>query len=284
MASAVLRSAPLVQVPPPARRRPSRSEVCLHPRALFELWGPAVEAAATRTARRFRLTDDQAEDLRSELWVKVSARQGRLLRHFRGQASIETYLTSVAHNLLLDQRIRDWGRWRPSVVARQHGPLGIELDRLIRRDGFTMSEAEQWFLAAYPETDRSWLRELCQRLKARSRRTFVAAECVDHYQSDPAVDLQAEAEAARERRRALAALRRALDGLAPADRQLLIHRYCHGISLATLAEQTAQAAKPLYRHCEQLLRDLRRAIERDGVTRAAVTGWIGMPLEAEASR
>ena len=283
MASPALKVPPVFRVAMPvaAPRRQARTPVCPHPQALHELCAGAVDAAILRTARRFRLSADEAADLRSELWLKISARQGRLVRRFRGQASIETYLASVAHNLLLDQRNHLWGRWRPCLAARQHGRLGVLIDRLIRRDGLTEAEAESWLRAAYPHADLSVLPSLCEQLRVKPRRTFVDAEFIDDYRSQRPVDLRAQTDAARGRQFALRQLRRALQSLSPADRLLLVRRYAHGATVASLAEDGSRPAKPIYRRCEQLLRAVRHTLERGGVTRESIHAWIGASNDHE---
>lgn len=270
-ASSVERVTPAVLVP----RRQVQTRVSPHPQALYDLCAEAVDLAISRTARRFQLSTDDAAELRSELWLKITAGQGRLIRRFRAQATLETYLTSVAHHLLLDLRNRSWGRWRPCIAARQQGPLAVLFDRLIRRDGMTQEEAECWFRTAYPGSDWSGLASLREQLPQRPRRTFVGDQAIDQCRSAPPVDLRAHAEAAGDRRRTLVLLKRALRSLPPADRRLLIRRYGDGATVSSLADHGLGDAKPLYRRCERLLRTLRQALEHGGVTRESVVGWIG---------
>ncbi|MDP2319709.1 MAG: hypothetical protein Q8O42_10265 [Acidobacteriota bacterium] len=272
----------LTAVNPPHRQQ-APTRVSPHPHELHRLCAEAVDRAIARTARRFRLSSDDAAELRSELWLKIAAGQGRLIRRFRAQATLETYLTSVAHHLLLDQRNRSWGRWRPCIAARNLGATGVLFDRLVRRDGMTLDQAEYWIRTAHPESDWSGLANLHEQLPQRPRRTFVPAEFVDQHRSEPPVDLQARAEAARDRRRTLILLKRALRSLAPADQRLLIRRYVDGVTVSALADDGVGDAKPLYRRCERLLRTVRQALERGGVTRGSVDAWIGVPLDPECA-
>ncbi len=265
----------------PIHRRQAPTQVSLHPHALHDYCAEAVDRAISRTARRFRLTADDAAELRSELWLKITVGQGRLIRRFRSHSTLDTYLTSVAHHLLLDLRNHSWGRWRPCIAARQHGPIGVLFDRMIRRDGMTQDEAECWVRTAYPESDWSGLATLRQQLPPRSRRTFVCAESVDQHRSVPPVDLQAQAEAARDRRRTLVLLRQALRSLPPSDQRLLIRRYAAGATVSSLADDGLGEAKPLYRRCERLLRTVRQALEQGGITRESVGRWIGVANDHE---
>lgn len=283
MASAALKASSVERLSPavPVRRRQGPTQVSPHPHALHDLCAEAVDRAISHTARRFRLNTEDAAELRSELWLKIAVGQGRLIRRFRAQSTLETYLTSVAHHLLLDLRNRSWGRWRPCIAALQHGPRGVLFDRMIRRDGMTQDEAECWFRTAYPESDWSGLASLREQLPQRPRRTFVCAESVDQHRSEPPVDLQAHAEAARDRRRTLVLLRQALRTLPPADQRLLIRRYAAGETVSSLADAGLGEAKPLYRRCERLLRTVRDALEQGGVTRESVVAWIGVANDHE---
>lgn len=269
-------------VNPPYRQRVA-TPVSPHPHALHQLCAEAVDRAIARTARRFRLTSGDAAELQSELWLKISAGQGRIIRRFRAQATLETYLTSVAHHLLIDLRNRAWGRWRPCIAARQFGASGVLFDRLIRRDGMTLDQAERWFRTAHPESDWSGLAGLHEQLPKRPRRTFVAAELADQQCFEPPVDLTARAEAADDRRRALLLLKRALRSLPPADQNLLIRRYVDGATVSALANDGLGDAKPLYRRCERLLRSVRHELERGGVTRESVDAWIGAARDHESA-
>lgn len=277
MASAALRVSSAEPVTPavPVLQPKVQPRVSPHPHALHDLCADAVERALARTTRRFRLSADDADELRSELWLKIAAGQGRLIRRFRAQATLETYLTSIAHHLLLDLRNRSWGRWRPCSAARQQGPHGVLFDRMIRRDGMTQDEAECWFRTAHPESDWSGLARLREQLPQRPRRTFVAADAVDQYCSAPPFDCRAHTDAAGDRRRTQALLRQALRSLSAADRRLLLRRYAQGATVSSLAGAGLGEAKPLYRRCERLLRILRQALEREGVTRESVDAWIG---------
>lgn len=267
----------------PTHRPQVPTPVSPHPHKLHRLCAEAVDRAAARTARRFCLTSDDAAELRSDLWLKVAAGQGRLIRRFRAQATLETYLTSVAHHLLIDQRNRSWGRWRPCIAARHLGATGVLFDRLVRRDGMTLDQAEYWIRTAHPESDWSGLASLHQQLPQRLRRTFVPAEFVDQHRSEPPVDLQAHAETAGDRRRTLILLKRALRSLSPADQRLLIRRYVEGVTVSALADDGVGDAKPLYRRCERLLRTVRQALERGGVTRGSVDAWIGVARDPECA-
>ncbi len=57
----------------------------------------------TAQARSVRLTAEDRDDLCAEIFLNVIKDDFRLLRHFRGQASLATYLTVVARRIAVKQ-------------------------------------------------------------------------------------------------------------------------------------------------------------------------------------
>ena len=106
-----------------------------------EDWVEDAAKAAMLTARRRRLNASDAEELRSDMWLKVLTDHGRLLSRFEGRGSRQSYLNAVAERCLLDRRIRDWGKWRPTKAVRTSGPVAVLLDRMISRDGMPVDAA-----------------------------------------------------------------------------------------------------------------------------------------------
>ena len=76
------------------------------------------------------------------LWLKLLAGGGRLILEFRHRSSIETYLRTVALNLVRDRRDKEWGRWRPSRAARRRGPVAVAAERLMYEN--TLSKSRDW--------------------------------------------------------------------------------------------------------------------------------------------
>ena len=112
-----------------------------------------VRTAASHIAMRFRLSHSDAEDLHGDLWVRLLANEGHVLRSYRGTARIETYLMTIARNLVLDGRRRVHGKWRPSARARRFGLPAIELERLIAHQGFSAAIAIGRVAARWPDAE-----------------------------------------------------------------------------------------------------------------------------------
>ena len=87
------------------------------------------------------MTPDAADEFASWARLRLFEDDCAVLRKFRGESTIRTYLTTVLVHLFLDWRNAQWGRWRPTASARRLGPLAIELERLVLRDGRDYEEA-----------------------------------------------------------------------------------------------------------------------------------------------
>ena len=53
----------------------------------------------------------------------------------RGRGSLNTYLRVVIERLVLDMRVTNWGKWRPSARARRLGAEAVLFEQLTVRDG-----------------------------------------------------------------------------------------------------------------------------------------------------
>jgi RNA polymerase sigma-70 factor (ECF subfamily) len=60
----------------------------------------------TAHARSIRLTQDDVDDLCSEIFVVLLKNDFAVLRHFRGQSSLATYLSVVARRIVVHEMVR----------------------------------------------------------------------------------------------------------------------------------------------------------------------------------
>src|SRR5215213_773629 len=111
------------------------------PEALLRDNLPTVDRIVASLCRRHGLSGDDADDFRSWVYLQLVEDDYAILRKFRGESSLATYLTVVIAMLFREYRVREWGRWRPSAIARRLGPLAVRLEMLVFRDGCTLSQA-----------------------------------------------------------------------------------------------------------------------------------------------
>lgn len=238
---------------------------------------PLIDAIVRSIARRHRLSAEEAKELAATVRLKLVERDYEVLRRFKNESSLRTYLTTVVNRHFLDQRIAAWGKWRPCVFARRAGPHAVLLDKLLTRDGLSLEEAISRVERVY-DVGRTDLEEIAQHLKPRvPRRVTSDDEIVDL--PDPAGE-QALVDALDRpavSTRIENALNVALSGLEPRDRIILKMRFCDGLSVIRIAKLVGIDQKVLYRRLASLLQMLRRELERQGVSASLVNAIVGDP-------
>jgi|CXWL01.1.fsa_nt_gi RNA polymerase sigma factor for flagellar operon FliA len=230
-----------------------------------------IERICAITARRHHLREEDAEELLSAVRCKLIDKDYEVLRTFAGKSSLSTYLTAIVQHVHLDQRNRAWGRWRPSAEAQRLGPLAIRLETLTSRDGLSLEEA----CAGAAEEERETMQLLASKLPTRPRRRIEGEDVLAHVASPEPTPEQALLEDERERARAdlERAMAGAIERLAAEDRLLVQLRLKDGLTLVEIARVLGREAKPLYRHYEKVLAELRRSLE-DGGHDAHQLSWV----------
>jgi RNA polymerase sigma factor (sigma-70 family) len=254
-------------------------------RALFEEHYELIHKTIYGVARRKRLDAESIEEFSGFAFVKILDDDAAVVRNFQGRSTLKTYLVTVVQRLYLDFQIHRYGKWRPSRRALRLGPLAIELDRLLHRDGKTLFEAADWLRErGFGEHSRETLATLARSIPNQRRRPRLEQlERAEEVACDGGVE---ERLLARDRRRAAArvgsALARALEALPAEDRLMLRMRFEEEQTVRAIAAHFGVEARQLYSRFERLLVTLRRALEADGVEKSAALplfeGW-GADLE-----
>jgi antitoxin (DNA-binding transcriptional repressor) of toxin-antitoxin stability system len=112
-----------------------------------------IDRLTAFVSRKYSLTASEAEDFASVVKLNLIQDNYAVLRKFEHKSSLATYLTIVIQRQYLNQKIHDWGKWRPSVRARRKGDAAIFLERLVRRDGLGMREALEILRREYPQLE-----------------------------------------------------------------------------------------------------------------------------------
>jgi RNA polymerase sigma factor for flagellar operon FliA len=263
-----LAGAPCPAAPAPAPPVPAAGRV------LFDTHHPLIEDVVRHVIRRRRLRADEAEDFTSAVMLRLLEHDCAVLRSFEGRSSLRTFLVRVVERLLLDRRIRNWGKWRPSAQARRLGRLAVQLEVLVSRDGLTFSEAAETLRTncKVPHTV-AQLWRLHSLLPSRPRRRTVSDRELDDL---AASGLMPDTCVGRpEAARAILALRRAIARLPAEDRALVEERFVSGIRPVSIAAMHGLQQKKLYRRFSTILKQLRACLEAEGVEPSDVSGWIG---------
>jgi RNA polymerase sigma factor for flagellar operon FliA len=229
---------------------------------------PLIEKLASLISRRHHASVEEAEDFSSELKLKLLENDYAVLRKFKGDSLLGTYLTTVVTRAFLDFRIQRWGRWRPSAAAEALGPVAIRLEELVYKDGWSFDQACEILRINYRvKASRRELEEIWKRLPPRTPRRM---EGEDPLQDLPAPEERPEEKILEEdlrktRDRVNAALRRVLQQLPSEDRLLIRLGVLEEIKIVNVARSLDLEQKPLYRRLERILKGLRSDLEREGV-------------------
>jgi RNA polymerase sigma factor (sigma-70 family) len=241
-----------------------------------------LDRVVRRVAHRHRLRDDDTEELRGAVQLKLVENDYDAIRRFEGRASFETYLLAIVTRHLLDERNARWGKWRPSVYAKRLGPVAVQLEMLLTRDGVSFDEAVQRLRTRMDvtESDES-LHRISLAFPMRAARRFVPIEMIEELpggrQADDDLERSRRAEVTA---KAIRALRSARQQLKDEDQLLLRMCFEQNLSLATVARVLQLEQKPLYRRREQILNVLRRALNEQGVSADDVRDVLGGDLES----
>jgi RNA polymerase sigma factor (sigma-70 family) len=228
-----------------------------------------IERVAAYVCRKYGLSGADAEDFASASKLKIIEDNYAVLRKFEEKCSLATYLTIVIKRHYLDQKIHDWGKWRPSMRARQGGDAAILLERLISRDGLGIAEASTIVRQKFTELDARAVERLAASIVVRQPRRQSSVERTEEMR-EPASESSAEEELlSGEReiaaRRAGAVLSRELQRLAPEDRLIMKLKYIDAMKVSTMARMLHADQKQLYRRIERLVAMLRKALLAAGV-------------------
>lgn len=239
---------------------------------------PLLEDLVARAARRWHLHPEEAEDLLSEIQIKLLDQDGHALRSCRSSESLGGFLAVTVSRHLKDRRNREWGKWRPCAEARRHGPAAQLLDRFLTRDGLSLAEATMRLRRMGVDWSDETIAEIAARFPSRPRRWFDdESSLADRASDDPSPEQLAEArEAAELRDRALATIETEIRKW-PVEDALLIKGWVRGRTLAEISRQLGLRQRSLYTRLDTLFRRLRTrlavgAAERDEILHLLSSG------------
>lgn len=224
-----------------------------------------IERVVVKACRQRGVFDPEAEDIRQQVLLKLTTGDSAELAAFRGDSSLETFVTVVTTRMCIDEiRLRK-GRWRPSVISQRLGYSAVVLEQLVYRDGLGYEESVAKLLAEGTVRSRQELDEIWSRIPPHPVRRFVPSEEVPEPATTDDPERQAQA---RERTELEARRRAALDeelSALPAEDQLIVRRlFYDGRTVAEVARELGIDQRPLYRRRDKLLERLRCELERRG--------------------
>jgi RNA polymerase sigma factor for flagellar operon FliA len=217
----------------------------------------------------------EAEDFAGWIRMKLMADDYAVIRHFRGESGLKTYLATVVTRQFNEYWRERRGRWRPSAEAERLGTPAKDLELLVYREGYSLQEAgERLRTTGRTRLSDIELARLLERLPRRtpmrpvevpSEAALAGAEGASRADSGLVA-----AEAEEKRGEVMEALDRAMGQLEPEEALIMRMHFADGHSVADVARALRVEQKPLYRRVERLRTRLRRSLESAGVGQGEV--------------
>lgn len=240
----------------------------------------AIERIAGFVARSWRLNADESAEFVQVVRVRVFLDDYAILRKFKGNSSLTTYLTTVILRIFHQCRVEAWGKWRPSAEAKRLGPKAIRLERLLSRDGYTFAEAVQTLTTGQAQYTLAELEALYLRLPKRTPRPVLVSDDAfpDVVSVESDADDRVEAgDRERTARRAVQVLDATLATFDAEDRLILQLRFWDARKVPDIAGAMGLEQKKVYKRLEKLFTILRRALESAGLDRTIIDKLLGRP-------
>lgn len=240
------------------------------PRALFLDSLARIERVAALVCASHGVWGAEAEDFASWVKERLIENDYDVLRKYRGESELNTYLATVVAHLFQEHARERLGRWRNSAAAERLGQLAKELEALVHRDGYSLGEAgERLRSAGRTHFSDVELARLLARLPTRGplRPVEAGTDPLVQAPNDSRADERVRAEEAERHRDAvLAALSRAMESLEPEERMIVRMNLADGHTVADVARALNIGQRALYRRVERLREQLRRALESEGIS------------------
>ncbi|HEY2324217.1 MAG TPA: sigma-70 family RNA polymerase sigma factor [Thermoanaerobaculia bacterium] len=233
-----------------------------------------IERAVAFACRRYALRPEDAEEFASVVKLKLIENDYAILEAYEGRSSFATFISIVVQRMAIDFRIHEWGKWHASAEAKRLGPLAVDIERLLHREGRTTEEA-----ATILHESRETVEQLAAGLPARApRRRDVAIEEAERAAiTEPAAteDLVFAGER-RKTSEKVSAIVSALLSRVPDEEQLILQlRFEDGMTVAQISRALQIDQKVTYRRIERRMRELKAELLGAGVDPRDVLDLIG---------
>lgn len=230
---------------------------------LFNRHKLVVDEIISHLCRRNSWYQDECDDFRSEVYLKLVESDCARMSSFRGGSSFETFLSVVIANLARDHRNKLWGKWRPSVRAKSLGELAVFLERLLYRDGVSLDEACSIIESATRgEFSHAQVAALAQKLKPRVRPQKTTEQGLEAVAGgEPADGRLTREEAAEALEYTKRCLQDALTQLEAEEALIIRMRFFDGINVASIGRMLGLESKSLYERFNRLVKRLGQLLE-----------------------
>jgi RNA polymerase sigma factor for flagellar operon FliA len=229
-----------------------------------------IDRVASKACSNHGVWGADAEDFIARVRMVLMEDDYAVIRRFQGTSEITTYLAAVVVRHLVNFIREQRGRWRPSAAAERLGAPAVELEALVRRDGYTVQQAgEKLRTAGRTTLSDAELARLLGQLPERAPLRPVVREPGTGLGAAPGIsradERVVEAEAESRRAEMLRVLGSAMEQLEPEEKLIVQMHFAEGQTLADVARALGLEQKPLYRRVARLRNRLRVLLEGAGL-------------------
>lgn len=228
---------------------------------------PIIDRAIAYVCNKYGVPESDVEDFASSVKLKLLENGYEILRKYKG-GGFATFIGSTVRHLYLDQRIREWGKWRPSAEAQRLGRAAVELETLLFRDTRPLEQVVP-IVAAHHQMATEEVRAMAGRLHPHYPRPRPVSlddadddtrplEVADPHTFDP--DYNDIAHQAGE------IIRRFLEALSEQERAVLRLRFFAGRSVIEIATSMKLDKNALYRQINRRWDEVRALLSDSGIS------------------
>jgi len=242
----------------------------MEPAELFEQHLDQINRIIAFICKRNHLLPQDCDDFRQHVHLKLLEEDCSVLRKFKGNSSLSTYLTTVISRLFSQHRVHLWGKWRPSAEAKRLGDKAITIERMITRDDYTLQETIDILTTqAASSYTRAEIEALYVRLPPRQpRAVLVPDNAIPEVVAPSAADDDLMREQRERTARGMAsAIEPAIEMMEKEDKLILKMRFWHSAKVPDIASALHLDQKKLYKRLERLSAKLEEALLRAGFSR-----------------
>jgi RNA polymerase sigma factor (sigma-70 family) len=246
--------------------------------AIFLRHLAAIERLTANACRQSRIAGDEIDDLTSH--VKLALIQGdyAIIRKFQGRSSFTTFLTTVIRRLISQYQIKERGRWRPSAKAKRLGQLAMTVERLLTREGWSISEVAREVARRHPGCATGDILEIAHQLPQRHGRPQQVS-ISDHLHTvidaDDPLQTILNRELSLRATRAVNLLQTAIATLSVLDQTILRKRFLAEQKVRVIADSLQVSPRKAYKRLYASLSLLRLRLEEQGFMRREILDLTG---------
>jgi RNA polymerase sigma factor for flagellar operon FliA len=223
--------------------------------------------------RKHSMRADEEKDFAQQVHLQLIENDYRILRSYKGNSSLNTYLHTVISRIFIDQvRIK----WHPSAEAKRIGETAIELEKLIYRNQYSVHEACQ-ILAANPSTaiDENAAHDLLGRLHVKTPRLNKVDDSEERLSilPDPAPDPETRIvhkQFMRKRQQMIAIIGNIIPSLSSEDKLLIKLLFLSGHRISKIARLLGKDDHQLYKKTQSILQTMREAVADAGIVESDI--------------